>query len=183
MTLLELVVVMSVITALIAMMFPVIGMITNSASASTSRQLVRTLVVAMRAYADEDPRHFFPTPAANNHLVYDPTNANAVLTLLASHGYVVPMERIDPTSHELLDGWERPILYQLDGPYFSSPGVISHAGMNGAADRPAADSAWNPKGVEPFAYVWSLGKPTKAGDAADALAANSANWLYEKGVP
>jgi len=108
-----------------------------------------------------------------------------VLTLLSLKGYSVNTQELDPepTSfpRALVDGWYRPIRYVLDGP-FRAGGVINHSAMNGTADRPASRDDWNPRGVEPFAYVWSLGRP-KGTDAADRNAANAENWIYKKGLP
>lgn len=182
MTLLELLVVMAIILALLGLLFPAASVLRNSAHSANARHLVLTLGIAMRAYADEDQRHFFPTPRSDQLLTYDPADPGAILSMLEQKGFPVPTRQIATPGHELLDDWGRPLHYVLDGPYLSG-GVVTTAAMNGVADRPAADTAWNPKSVEPWAYLWSLGRPTSAGDAADALPANAAAWIYERGAP
>lgn len=180
-TLIELLVVFTIIVVLIGILIPVIGVIRNSTYATYSRHQVLAIGTAMRGYADEDRRHFFPTPLASKQLTYG--TSTTILALLEPYGFQIPFDHLEATSKALLDGWRRPVRYQLDGPYFSGPGVVDSSAMNGTADRPAADAAWNPKSVEPFAYVWSLGKPSGAGETTDALPANVSAWIYQKGTP
>jgi prepilin-type N-terminal cleavage/methylation domain-containing protein len=186
-TLIELLVVIAIIITLIGLLMPLIAMLKNSEKAATTRSNIMGLMVAMQAYADEDPRHFFPTPQADEHLSFVEGSTTAALTLLTRAGYTVPMQDIDhetgPTSRMLMDGWWRPILYRLDGPFMSGA-TIDSSRMNGIADRPAPTTVvddWNPKGIEPYPYIWSLGKP-KSGDATDALPASAIRWIYKKGL-
>jgi prepilin-type N-terminal cleavage/methylation domain-containing protein len=187
-TLIELLVVISIIAVLAAMLIPAVGLIRDRAKSAASRDQVMGLTIAMTSYASEDARHFFPSPASGNLLIYDESNPTANLTQLEARGYNVSRASLDkdpasPTYTAMLDGWRRPIYYYLDGP-FRSGGTIDASRMNSTADCPTTPKPddWNPKNVEPWAYVWSLGKP-KADLATDLLPANVKNWIYPQGSP
>lgn len=185
-SLIELLVVITIIIALMGMLVPVIGMIRNSAKSATSQALVASLVVAMRSYADEDPRHFFPTPAATgDRLIYDPADPRATLTMMETRGYGIPVTRLAPPgatpARELRDGWDRAVRYRLDGPRLGGAGIDATT-MDGTATKPAPQADWNPRGLEPYAYLWSVGKPS-GDETADADPAAAGRWLYERGTP
>jgi hypothetical protein len=55
--------------------------------------------------------------------------------------------------------------------------------MDGVLAKPAPRSDWNAKAIEPYAYIWSLGAPSGAGDTADADPARSDRWLYQRTTP
>lgn len=185
-TIIELLVVVAIIATLIGLMFPLIAMLKNSEKKATTNAQIMKLAIAMQAYADEDPRHFFPTPAANDYLVFDEKTPSTVLTLLTRAGYSVNTQELEtvagPTNKAMMDGWWRPLRYRLDGPRMVA-GAVDASSMNGVADCPAGTVVddWNPKGKEPWAYVWSLGKPG-ASETADAAQANAGNWIYQKGL-
>ena len=71
----------------------------------------------------------------------------------------------------LVDAWGRGMYYRAD------------VTLDGTIWKPAALSDWNAKGVEPYAYVWSLGQPTRNSDAVDAAVANAPRWIYRKTTP
>lgn len=186
-TLIELLVVISIIAVLAAMLIPAIGVLRDRTKAAATRDAVMGLSIAITSYAAEDSRHFMPTPGAGNLLRYDDADPAANLSQLELRGYIIRHADLDkdassPTYKALLDGWRRPIYYHLDGP-FRSGGTIDASRMNGTADCPATPKPddWNPKSVEPWAYVWSLGKP-KADLATDALSANVGSWIYVQGT-
>jgi prepilin-type N-terminal cleavage/methylation domain-containing protein len=189
-TLIELLVVISIILVLAAMLIPAVGLLRDRSRTATTRAAIVGLSVAMRSYADEDKRHFYPTPAANLRLVHDPDAPGATLTMMEAHGYVVRLEDVDrvpgsPTYRALLDGWRRPVRYQLDGPVLGAGGAVDATLMNGSADRPAPLAVcpdWNPRSAEPWAYIWSLGKP-RGDEATDALPADAAHWIYPPLAP
>lgn len=188
-TIVELLVVVVIIAVLIGLLFPVITTLKNGKNKALTNAQIMKLMIAMEQYASEDPRHFYPTPVASEFLTFDERGHAGVLYLLTRAGYTVQTQELDqvapsgqPMYKALLDGWQRPLRYRLDGPRFVGA-VVDAGSMNGTADTPAGAvvTDWNPKGKEPWAYVWSLGKPTKDGDTTDALPANAANWLYQKG--
>ncbi len=185
-TLIELLVVISIIAVLAGMLIPAIGLLRDRSKAAATRDAVMGLSIAMISYSSEDARHFFPSPATGDLLILDDADPAANLTQLETRGYTVSRANLDkeatsPTYKALLDGWRRPIYYRLDGPFRN--GVVNDATrMNGTADRPATPDPldWNPKGAEPWAYIWSLGKP-KVDLATDALPANVKSWIYPQG--
>jgi len=188
-TLIELLVVVSIIAVLAALLLPAIGVMRNRVKAATTRDTVMGLTIAMTSYASEDARHFFPSPATGDLLRYDEADPAANLTQLESRGYSVRRSDLDrdatsATAGALLDAWRRPIYYRLDGPFRTAAGTIDTSRMDGTPARPATPDPldWNPKGSEPWAYIWSLGKP-KADLATDALPANVKNWIYPQGSP
>lgn len=182
-TLIELLVVVSIIVVLAAMILPAINLLRDRARVAATREAVTALDIAMVSYAAEDARHFYPSPATGDLLIHDETDPAANLTQLAARGYTVKLADLDRSgaSPTLVDAWRRPIRYRLDGPLLVA-GVSDGSRMNGTADRPATPSPldWNAKGSEPFAYIWSLGKPGAA-PADDELAANVRNWIYVQG--
>ena len=183
-TLIELLVAISIVIILVALLLPAIGMLRRKARVTTSEERVASLAIALRTYADEDPRRFFPTPEADDRLTYDPTGAApGVLDLLETSGYQVSLGILGGQPggvRHLVDGWGRPLRYRLDGPVVTATGTIDASAMDGTPDRPAPVSDWNPDGAEPFAYVWSLGIP-QGDEAGDADPANAGNWIYRRG--
>lgn len=186
-TLVELLVVISIIAVLAALLLPAIGVLRHRAKAAATTDAVMGLSIAMTSYSAEDARRFYPSPATGDLLLYDEADPAANLTQLESRGYIVRHANLDkdsgsPTYRAMLDAWRRPIYYRLDGP-FRNGGAIDATRMNGTADCPASPKPddWNPKDVEPWAYIWSLGKP-KSDLATDAQSANVGNWIYVKGA-
>lgn len=184
-TLIELLVTLSIIAVLAAMLVPAVGLLRDRARSAATRDAVMGLGIAMVNYASEDARRFFPSPAAGDLLRYDDADPSANLNQLELRGYRVRHADIDkdagsPTHKALLDGWRRPIFYRLDGPFVGEmPAGRSMDGVPGCPASPKPDD-WNPKNVEPWAYVWSLGRP-KSDLTIDALSANVGSWIYVQG--
>jgi prepilin-type N-terminal cleavage/methylation domain-containing protein len=180
-TMVEILVVVALICVLMAMLFPVVGMIRESSRRAQARLLINDLHMAMRVYADEEPQRRFPTPASDNFLRYDLHEETGfqVLNLLIAHGGLKGgMQRLVPDPAQdrwrvLVDPWARPYRYVAD------------SNMDQVVDRPAPKTDWNARDVEPFAYVFSLGTPLRglhgawSGDP-DLEPANAQNWLYVK---
>ena len=171
---------------MIGITIPVISLINNAAIKRAATSTVMNVTIAMRSYADEDPRRFFPPQDTNRFLIYDTANSSSTLALLETYGYKVPFPELDTdssgTARNLVDGWGQPIFYQIDGPYRNA-GVLDTHLMNGTADKPATLADWNPKGDEPFAYVWSLGRPLSGASATVPDPSKTTNWIYPKGTP
>lgn len=181
-------VVIVIIVVLVTLLIPAVALVHTKANVAHTRAQVAGLMIATRAYADEDSRHFFPTPkAGSEQLLYDLTDPNSTLMLLERSGYQVTTSEVDnrqgATCHALMDGWWRAMHYRIDGPFIKADGRIDSTGMNGTADKPAPFDDWNSKNIEPFAYIWSLGRP-HSNDTTDALLANDGSWIYyQQGTP
>lgn len=186
-TLTELLMSLSIVGLLVAITLPVIGVMRDRARNAISRELVTSLTVGMTLYARDDPQHLYPTPAASGLLTYDPADPRSALGQLDAFGWSLRTSSLDrdpssPTCRCLLDGWRRVIRYRLDGPLRTPAGQVDRSRMNGIADRPAPQLDWNPRGVEPFAYVWSTGRPHGSPEA-DASPENAGRWIFERSAP
>jgi prepilin-type N-terminal cleavage/methylation domain-containing protein len=175
-TLIELLVVISVIMVLIALLFPAVQAVRNSANKAAAESMIKGLHLAMEIYAGEDRQHRYPAVEADQLLRTRMTTGGGAraLDLLRAVGLEWRVEQLAPPMGGgqdcLVDPWGRGYRYAFDP-------------ADGTVVRPAPQADWNPKGEEPFAYVWSLGRPGKGGEATDALAANAPNWIYRRTTP
>jgi len=182
----ELLTVVALLLVLIGLAAPVVGMVRTRARIAEARETITQLWMAVQEYANEHPWHLYPTPQPDGFLSTDPFQPGAVVTQLLAAGLAVPSQHWDhaagsPSFHCLLDPWARPYRYQLDGPRLAANGTLDASSMNGVADRPAVVPGWNPQGVEPFAYLWSVG-PVHGSFSQDADPANATAWVYAAGV-
>ncbi|MBN8525500.1 MAG: type II secretion system protein [Planctomycetes bacterium] len=174
-TLVELLTVIGILLVLVAIALPAVNSVRNAARTSTTTNLVQGLQVAVESYVIEDRRHLPPPMEADLSLrAARDGEAPRTLDLLRSRGMEWRLEMLGPeeaNGRPLVDGWKRMIRYQPDTDMDRSP------------DRPAPRDDWNAKGREPFAYLWSLGKPSGAGDAADADPSQAERWIYTRSSP
>jgi prepilin-type N-terminal cleavage/methylation domain-containing protein len=186
-TLIEILVTISIIAVLVSLLIPGIGLVRNAVRRSETRALIDGLAGAMETYRLVDGRHRFPGGYDDQSLrTADPGGTPDVLDLLRELGSGWLAKNLAPappapltgpladppaeSNQMLVDAWRRQIRYVTD------------IGADGRLVTPftapgGAPADWNPKRQQPFAYVWSLGKPT-GDDTADALDANVANWIY-----
>jgi prepilin-type N-terminal cleavage/methylation domain-containing protein len=174
-SLVELLVVIGIILVLAGIALPVIGAVRNAVRKTQTTGQVQGLYAACEVYAIEDGRHLPPPVETDLTLrtALGTSLAPRTLDLLRDRGCQWQSSQLGPdeaTGRALLDAWRRPIRYQPD------------VNMDTVIDKPAAQADWNAKSSEPFSYVWSIGKPG-GDDAADAAAANAANWIYVKTGP
>ena len=177
-TLIELLVVIGLIALLAGMLFPVVRLIMESSRRAHATSLVSALHVSLRAYAAEDPSRRFPPTEGDATLRSSGDAAHPrVIDLLVPTYLNAGVERLvaEPaaTTRQLMDPWNRPYRYRVD------------ALADGAVQRPdAARADWNARGIEPFAYVWSLGRPLAGGPGIapaadpDAAPGTGAPWIY-----
>lgn len=170
-TIVELLIVVTVIAALLGLLLPAIQMVRNATRKSATVAMVQQLQSALRLYSLEDNRHRLPPMEADRSLRTSAGTGGAARTLdlLRNVGLEWRVEQLSDGA--LLDGWQRPYRYVVDD------------NRDGVADRPAPQSDWNAKGEDPYAYVWSIGKPTTAGDADDGAPASAERWLYTRTSP
>lgn len=175
-SLVELLVVIGIILVLAAIALPVIGVVRNSVRKSQTSTLVQSLTAACEVYAIEDRRRQPPPAEADLSLRTAPDgDPPRSLDLLRDRGMVWRVNMLGPgeaTGRPLCDAWQRNVRYQPD------------VDMDGTMDGPAPlQTDWNAKQREPFAYIWSLGKPSGAGDVADATVTHVADWIYTRSAP
>lgn len=181
-SLLEILITISIIAVLLGLLLPAIGMLKRRAREVQSVERLLGLTIAVRSYRDEDPRGLYPTPEVDGLLRSGVAGGTGVMDLLELAGYQISALSLGPADgggRPFVDGWQRPFRYHLDGPY-QSGATLDASRINGVADRPAADPGWNPRGEEPFPYLWSLGEP-RGDDAVDADPGNHEHWLYPEG--
>jgi prepilin-type N-terminal cleavage/methylation domain-containing protein len=184
-TLIEILVTISIIAVLVALLVPGIGLVRNAVRRTETRALVDGVAAAMEVYRLEC--HRFPGGYDDLSLRTAGTGGTPdALDLLRECGSGWLAKNLAPappaplagaladppaeSNQMLVDAWRRQIRYVTD------------IGADGRLVTPftapgGAPTDWNPKRQQPFAYVWSLGKPI-VDDTADALDANVANWIY-----
>ena len=186
-TLIEILVTISIIAVLAALLVPSIGLVRNAVRRTETRALIDGVAAAMDVYRLEDGRRRFPGGYDDQSLrTADAGGTPDVLDLLRERGSGWLAKNLAPappaplagpladppaeSNQMLVDAWRRQIRYVTD------------IGADGRLVTPftapgGAPADWNPKRQQPFAYIWSLGKPS-GDEAADALVANVANWIY-----
>lgn len=177
-TLIELLVVIGLIALLTGMLFPVVRMIKDSSRRAHATSLVSALHLSLRAYAAEDPSRRFPPSEVDTTLRSSGDALHPhVIDLLVPTYLDAGVERLVAdaagTTKLLMDSWNRPYRYQVD------------AVADGTVQRPdPARADWNARAIEPFAYVWSLGRPLAGAPGIapaadpDAAAGSNAPWIY-----
>lgn len=168
-SLVELLVTIAIIAVLMGLVLAGISAVRKSQKRTESQQLVAQLHQAMGVYAQMDRRGKFPGPDPGGVLLAD---AGVGALLVEQAGYLVQRPRLvaTPAGSVLGDAWGRPLRY--------APDLV----VDGDPARPAPQPDWNPKGREPYPYLWSLGVPT-ASEAEDALPASAVRWLYHAESP
>jgi type II secretory pathway pseudopilin PulG len=188
-SLMELLVVISIVMLLVCMLFPIIGMLKESSRRQQARQVVSQLTDALREYASEDPSRNFPPQEPDLLIRGDPTNTtyrllNAMEQLQMGGGLQQQVPDISGSGlRVLIDPWKRPYRYQLDNAGAGDPS------KSVAPTRPDPDKLdWNARNLVPFGYVWSLGRPVHGQSAMwtsdpDAVPGTGAQWIYSVTAP
>lgn len=186
-TLIEILVTISIITVLVSLLIPGIGLVRKAVRRTETRTLVDGVAAAMEVYRLEDDRRRFPGGYDDQSLrTSDAGGTPDVLDLLRERGSGWLAKNLAPappaplagpladppaeSRQMLVDAWRRQIRYVTD--------IGAHGRLVTPFTAPGgAPADWNPKRQQPFAYVWSLGKPIN-NDTSDALDTNVANWIY-----
>ncbi|MBN8524674.1 MAG: type II secretion system protein [Planctomycetes bacterium] len=167
-TLVEILVVVSIIAVLVAILVPAIGVVRERVRAAKAMEQVAEIHMALQHYASEDSRHRYPPQSGPGDLSLrlDPDDAvMGNLNLLRRNGYEIDLSglaRDGVAPYPLCDPWKRPYSYQVDADLLSVSGVQRPM-------PPEVCPAWNTAGRRPWGYVWSLG----AKGAADGR-----GWIY-----
>jgi type II secretory pathway pseudopilin PulG len=175
MTVLEILLVISVIMVLSGMVTSAAMQVSRSSRIASAGNMVQTLQNACTMYQSEDCQGRMPTGNAaltmQSTLVSGGPAGN--LDLLAPYHVPWLPSQLD-ASGNFLDSFRRPYQYLPSAP--SAP-VAPWAPA-------AAPGNWNAENRQPYAYVWSLGPPTGNGDASDANpSVNLTRWIYPKSSP
>ena len=169
-SLVELLVVISIVAVLVAMLLGGIAVLRRQAYAESARQTVRELESAIALYVERDPRKRFPPVAADLSLA---TGAGGVLTALETSQAWTRSDHLIDQAGRLLDPWGKPYRYSLTRPAPASGGAaLSNWNWDPIAGH---ERRWGPRwdaganatvtGALPYAYVWSLGPASLSDDA------------------
>lgn len=181
-TLIELLVVISVIAILVALLAGGMVTVREHARVVQARALIPMLDQALAVYRGEDLLRRFPAQPASGWIAFvEPGQPPQLGDLLAGVGFSAAGSRqrvagiADPV---VVDPWAAPVEYRLD------------ADLDGTAERPRDPEGiavqvpgdvddWNPRGREPFAYVWSWGRPVAGYRGHD----HARDWIHSHQDP
>jgi type II secretory pathway pseudopilin PulG len=169
----ELLVVIAIIAVLAGLLLPAMMIVRERMKRAQAATAVSRLHQALQAYAAEDPRHRYPTQAADLSLGWAPAEAPAargVLNQLQDQGLEIDLPAVDrstPPPFLLRDPWRRPYRYQADSDLLGVAGAQRPLGCDGVQPPLVA---WNAAGTRPWGYVWSAGKDGTA---------DGVGWIYQ----
>jgi prepilin-type N-terminal cleavage/methylation domain-containing protein len=171
-TMVELLITIAILTILIALLMPAINMVRNSVMHTKTVGLIAGLSAAAEIYIQEDTRHRYPPVEPDQSMrTCNQVGSERTLDLLADRGAQWRNSDLIMASGStmpdcLADAWKRQVYYTVDD-------VIDHV-----IARPAPSMTnWNPNSLEPYAYIWSLGRPS-GNQAADLDPSNAGNWIF-----
>ena len=183
-TLIELLMVIGITMLLVGMVAAAGMVIMQQAHRTSTQATILAITQALTLYRDEDPRRRFPPDhpyPLDQTIRYDPKGAYVgsavnVASMLMRQGLAIHGEMLgeDATGSYsfLVDAWNQPFHYQVDSVVDGSPKRPLDSNGQPLVLDDAKD--WNPAGVQPYAYLWSCGRP-KSGSGTRAQASN---WLY-----
>lgn len=181
-TLIEILIVVTIVAILVGLLVVGVLAVRERARVTQAKALIPMLDQALGIYRTEDLMRRFPAQPASGWIEFAATGASPLIGDRLDGvglGEISSRQAVSGSANRVLvDPWGVPVEYRLD------------ANMNGTADRPQDEdgvavqvpgdvSDWNPRGLEPFAYVWSWGRPRadgrKHGRAGD--------WIYVRQDP
>lgn len=179
-TIVELLVVISVIGVLAGLLVPAIGIVRKNSQVAAAKGTVDRLTMAMEAYQQLDDRHRYPlhevlfvTPAPAPAVVgLDAVGASCpsgVLGLLLDD-QLYAFDR-STMGRNVVDPWNAPVLYQLKRPTPAANASRLEADWNWDQAK-GRERAWDAARDQPspYPYVYSVGPSGSAGDAG--------TWIY-----
>lgn len=176
MTLVELLVVITVIVVLIGLLMPAIAVVRNATHKAAATAMIQGLTAACEVYAMEDRQKRMPPAETDDTLrtslgTGQPLRTLDLLRALGAEWRTEQLGLAGATGRPLIDGWNRTVRYR--------PDIV----MDGTMTKPAPQDDWNAKKQEPYPYIWSLGAPTGKGDTYDQDPARASRWIYKKTTP
>ncbi len=179
-SLIELLVAITVIMLLMGMLAAGGIVVLQRAHRASTQALVANVVQALHLYRDEDSRRRFPPDRPDQTMRHDIAGPYAggiprVVTMLMATGLAIHGEMLgqDTNGDYLADAWGEPLHYQVDALIDGTP----HRPLDSAGQPvrvPEEVTDWNPAGTQPYAYLWSCGRPK----ADSGTRAKATNWVY-----
>lgn len=168
-TLIELMVGILIMVVLMSLLLAAIGAVRQSVNRGAAATMIANLHMALDVYVQEERRKRYPPVDTGGTLQTRMviTGGDLALDLLRRSGLEWRLEQVDPADGYLVDPWHRAYRYVVDD------------NMDGVIDRPAPRSDWNGKQREPYAYVWSHGRPRQN----DTDPAQAEQWIYHEVQP
>lgn len=184
-TLIELMTAISIIMLLVGMLAAGGMVVLQHARKSATRALIAQVGQALHAYRDEDSRRRFPPALADQTIRYRVEGAYAapqvaIASLLMKQGLPIHGDMLeeDAGGRFLADRWGGPIHYHVDETVDGTPDrPLDGAGQPVRVPGDVTD--WNPQGDQPYAYVWSRGRPQADG----GLRVKATDWIYLREGP
>lgn len=188
-TMIEILVTITIIMVLVGLLLGGFTVVSRRVHRTQTETQIAQIQQACLVYRGEDKKRRFPPAVAEGVLyvefpdrdrTWDGSTPLAGM-MLARVGLSVHGEQAEATPSgrmALIDAWGMPLHYQVD------------AVADGTVDRPKDGAGqpvrvpedvtdWNPKGDEPFAYLWSCGRPHSGSD----LRAKATDWIYVHETP
>lgn len=187
-TMIELIVTVAIVLVLVGLLLGAITVVGRRADAAATAALVMQVHQACQVYRGEDKKRRFPPAVAEGVLFAelpdrDRTWDGAVPlagNMLARVGLQLHGDKLTAVGARsaMADAWYEALRYHVDA---AADGTIDRPrdSANAQVTVPGDVADWNPQGTEPFAYVWSYGRP-KTGST---LKAHIADWQYVRESP
>ncbi len=188
-TMIEILVTITIIMALVGMLMGAFTVVSRRASAAATAAVVAQVHQACQVYRGEDKKRRFPPEVADGVLYVEFPDQSRTWDgatplsgmMLGAVGLKIHSDGCTQLANgrwAIADAWYEPLRYHVDA---LADGTIDRPrdSANAQVAVPGDVSDWNPQGTEPFAYVWSYGRP-KTGST---LKANIAKWHYVKETP
>ncbi len=188
-TMIEILVTITIIMVLVGMLLGGFTVVSRRVHRTAAETQVTQIHQACLVYRGEDKKRRFPPGVAEGVLYIELPDRDRTWDgatplagmMLARVGLSVHGEHADPQSNgrlALIDAWGQPLRYHVDD---VADGTIDRP--QDAAGQPVRVpddvTNWNPRSEDPYAYVWSWGRPRSGHD----LREQATDWIYVRETP